>query len=33
MTRDIKNTRAVTEAWTHGGKAIGEILKPKRKKK
>ena len=23
----------ITEAWLHGGKAIGEIIKPKKKKR
>jgi len=33
MERDIERHRDISEAWLHGGKAIGDILKPKKHKK
>ena len=32
MEKAIKRSGDVTEAWLHGGKAIGEIFKSKKKK-
>ena len=32
MERAIERSKDVTEAWLQGGKAIGEIIKTKRKK-
>ena len=33
MKKDIERTEYITEAWLQGGKAIGEILKTKNRKK
>ena len=32
MEKAIERSKDVKEAWLHGGKAIGEIFKPKKKK-
>jgi len=32
IERDIENVKDLTEAYLQGGKALGEILKPKKKK-
>lgn len=33
MIKAIERSKYITEAWSQGGKAIGEICKPKKKKK
>jgi hypothetical protein len=33
MEKDMERTKDVSEAWLQGGKAIGEIVKPKKHKK
>ena len=33
MINDIKRCKDVSEAWLQGGKAIGEIIRPKKKQK
>ena len=33
MEQDIERSKDISEAWLHGGKAIGEIVKPKKSKK
>jgi hypothetical protein len=33
MIKAIERSKDITEAWLYGGKAIGNILKPKKKKK
>jgi len=33
MIKDIERSRDISEAWLQGGKAIGEIFKPKKKQK
>jgi hypothetical protein len=33
MVNDIKRCKDVSEAWLQGGKAIGEIVRPKKKQK
>jgi hypothetical protein len=33
MERAIERSRYISEAWLQGGKAIGEIIKPKKKNK
>ena len=32
MEKAIKRSKDITEAWLHGGKAVGRIFKPKKKK-
>ena len=32
MERAIERTRDITEAYLHGGKAVGDIIKSKKKK-
>ena len=32
MKKDIERSRDISEAWLQGGKAVGEILKPKKTK-
>lgn len=32
MEKAIERSKDVSEAWLQGGKAIGEIIKPKKKK-
>jgi hypothetical protein len=31
MEKDIERTKDISEAWLEGGKAIGEIIRPKKK--
>jgi len=31
MKRDIERTKDISEAWLQGGKAVGEIIRPKKK--
>jgi len=33
MEKDIERSKDISEAWLHGGKAIGELVRPKKKKK
>jgi hypothetical protein len=33
MEKDIERSRDIAVAWLHGGKGIGESLKPKKKKR
>ena len=33
MEKDIERSKYITEARLQGGKAVGEIVKPKKKKK
>jgi hypothetical protein len=33
MTNDIERCKDISEAWLQGGKAIGEIIRPKKKQK
>ena len=33
MEKDIERTKDISEAWLQGGKAIGEIVRPKKKRK
>ncbi|MCX6664184.1 MAG: hypothetical protein NTZ75_08055 [Euryarchaeota archaeon] len=32
MEKDIERTKDISEAWLQGGKAVGEIVRPKKKK-
>jgi hypothetical protein len=32
MEKDIERTKDISEAWLQGGKAIGEIVRPMKKK-
>jgi len=32
MEKDIERTKDISAAWLQGGKAIGEIVRPKKKK-
>jgi len=31
MVKDIERCKDISEAWLQGGKAIGEIVRPKKK--
>jgi hypothetical protein len=33
MEKDIERTKDISDAWLQGGKAIGEIVRPKTKKR
>jgi hypothetical protein len=33
MEKDIERTKDISDAWLQGGKAIGEIVRPKKKKR
>jgi hypothetical protein len=33
MEKDIERSKDISEAWLHGGKAIGEIVRPQKKQK
>jgi hypothetical protein len=31
LEKDIERSKDISEVWLHGGKAIGEIVRPKKK--
>jgi hypothetical protein len=33
LEKDIERSKDISEVWLHGGKAIGEIVRPKKKQK
>jgi hypothetical protein len=33
MEKDIERSKDISEVWLHGGKAIGEIFRSKKKQK